>query len=127
MVNTAPVVQPPAPIVEPVVKQEEPVAKTTTETVPPRPNAEMLAAAAAMVTGAPYMSPEQLAAVQAFEAPEHEAAITPAMLSSQMGTGAEGGELARARAIAQRLGITNLTADEYDIPTYIRRQQEKDL
>jgi cell division protein FtsZ len=40
----------------------------------------------------------------------------------------EGGDLARARAIAQRLGITNLTDDEYDIPTYIRRQQnEKDL
>ncbi len=40
----------------------------------------------------------------------------------------EGGELARARAIAQRLGITNLTDDEFDIPTYLRRQQlEKEL
>ncbi|MBI3534827.1 MAG: hypothetical protein HY072_05000, partial [Deltaproteobacteria bacterium] len=44
---------------------------------------------------------------------------------SPMGTGAEGGELARARAIAQRLGITNLTDDEYDIPTYLRRQQQE--
>jgi hypothetical protein len=44
-----------------------------------------------------------------------------------MGTGAEGGELARARAIAQRLGITNLTDDEYDIPTYMRRQGEQEL
>jgi hypothetical protein len=35
-----------------------------------------------------------------------------------------GGDLARARAIAQRLGITNLTDDEYDIPTYMRRQQK---
>jgi len=35
----------------------------------------------------------------------------------------EGSELARARAIAQRLGITNLTDDEYDIPTYMRRQE----
>ncbi len=35
-------------------------------------------------------------------------------------------ELARARAIAQRLGITNLTDDEYDIPAYMRRQQEKE-
>ncbi len=31
-------------------------------------------------------------------------------------------DLARARAIAQRLGITNLTDDEYDVPTYMRRQ-----
>jgi hypothetical protein len=42
-------------------------------------------------------------------------------------TEAEGAELARARAIAQRLGITNLTDDEYDIPTYMRRQQEHEL
>jgi cell division protein FtsZ len=35
-------------------------------------------------------------------------------------------DLARARAIAQRLGITNLTDDEYDVPTYMRRQT-KDL
>jgi cell division protein FtsZ len=41
--------------------------------------------------------------------------------------GSEAGELARARAIAQRLGITNLTDDEYDIPTYMRRQQERDF
>jgi hypothetical protein len=41
--------------------------------------------------------------------------------------GTEGGELARARAIAHRLGITNLTDDEYDIPTYVRRQQEREL
>lgn len=34
-------------------------------------------------------------------------------------------ELERARAIAQRLGITNLTDDEYDIPTYLRRQQQE--
>jgi hypothetical protein len=34
-------------------------------------------------------------------------------------------ELARARAIAQRLGITNLTDDEYDIPTYMRRQDRE--
>lgn len=47
------------------------------------------------------------------------AARTP---SKEMGTGAEAGELARARAIAQRLGITNLTDDEYDVPTYMRRR-----
>jgi cell division protein FtsZ len=40
----------------------------------------------------------------------------------EMGIGAEAGDLARARAIAQRLGITNLTDDEYDVPTYMRRR-----
>lgn len=48
------------------------------------------------------------------------ASVTPPV------AGSENGELARARAIAQRLGITNLTDDEYEIPTYMRRQQEKD-
>jgi cell division protein FtsZ len=37
-----------------------------------------------------------------------------------------GGELARAKALAQRLGITNLTDDEYDVPTYMRRHQERE-
>ncbi len=46
---------------------------------------------------------------------------------SEMGVGAEGGELARARALATKLGISNLTDDEYDVPTYIRRQQDRDL
>jgi cell division protein FtsZ len=48
-------------------------------------------------------------------------------LSGMSSVPAEGGELARARAIAQRLGITNLTDDEYEIPTYMRRQQERDI
>jgi hypothetical protein len=38
----------------------------------------------------------------------------------------EGGELARARAIAQRLGITNLADDDFDVPTYMRRSKERD-
>lgn len=36
-------------------------------------------------------------------------------------------DLGRAKAIAQRLGLTNLTDDEYDIPTFIRRQQEHEV
>jgi len=44
-----------------------------------------------------------------------------------MGAGAEGGDLARARALATKLGISSLTDDEYDVPTYIRRQQDRDL
>ena len=37
---------------------------------------------------------------------------------------ADASDLARAKAIAQRLGITNLTDDAYDIPAYMRRQQQ---
>ena len=54
----------------------------------------------------------------------------PAGQSNSVASGipaTESGELARARAIAQRLGITSLTDDEYDIPTYMRRQQEREL
>ena len=39
----------------------------------------------------------------------------------------KGDDLNRAKAIAQKLGLTNLTDDEYDIPTFIRRQQEHDV
>jgi cell division protein FtsZ len=60
------------------------------------------------------------------ESASHVASIS-AIPAPSMGIGAESGELARARAIAQRLGITNLTDDEYDIPTYMRRQQEREL
>lgn len=35
-------------------------------------------------------------------------------------------DLARARAIAQKLGLTNLADDEYDIPTFIRKQGDHD-
>jgi cell division protein FtsZ len=35
--------------------------------------------------------------------------------------------LARAQQIARSLGVTNLTDDEYDIPTFIRRQQQSTL
>jgi cell division protein FtsZ len=34
----------------------------------------------------------------------------------------EGNELARARAIAQKLGISSLTDEDYEIPTYLRKQ-----
>lgn len=39
----------------------------------------------------------------------------------------KGDDLTRAKAIAQKLGLTNLTDDEYDIPTFIRRQQDHDV
>jgi cell division protein FtsZ len=60
------------------------------------------------------MSAQQSAQVQSLQTPS-------------VSQGAEMSELARARALAQRLGITNLTDDEYDVPAYLRRQQEREL
>lgn len=73
-------------------------------------------------------------------APQQSAAAIPNQSMAQ-GTGAtykdytaaatapnlRGTDLTRAKAIAQKLGLTNLTDDEYDIPTFIRRQQEHDV
>ena len=50
-----------------------------------------------------------------------------ASLSNAAASAADAAELARAKAIAQRLGITNLTDDSYDVPAYMRRQQERQL
>ncbi len=121
----------------------QPAATTT----PPAPNAAMVnagvnpaaatsVAPAAVATALPPQ-PVKVEAVtieqdSAFEdlveAPvaETNESVNPGLQartpSKDMGTGAEAGELARARAIAQRLGITNLTDDEYDVPTYMRRR-----
>jgi hypothetical protein len=48
-------------------------------------------------------------------------AAAPTRTSTEAKSDTNTSELARARAIAQRLGITNLTDDEYDVPTYMRR------
>lgn len=102
---------------EPVVAQAQPVPSSIP--VPPAPNAQMLAAAQTYQKQqpAPIVAPELQDRVEA----ENEQA--PGLAAQTQA----GSELARARAIAQRLGITNLTDDEYDIPTYIRRQQEREL
>ncbi len=91
----------PAPVLE------QPVAQAP---IPPMPNAAMLAAQQPV---APAM--------------DAELAALSGLSTGPMGAGAEGGELARARSIAQRLGITNLTDDEYDVPTYMRRQQDREV
>lgn len=64
-----------------------------------------------------------------FQDEGHSASISAVPLQNQpqVAIPSENTELARARAIAQRLGITNLTDDEYDIPTYMRRQHEREL
>lgn len=81
--------------------------------VPPAPNAAMLANAASVSTASSEVSIQ-------------EPVVSQIAKSPSMGAGAEGGELARARALATKLGISSLTDDEYDVPTYIRRQHDKD-
>jgi hypothetical protein len=56
-----------------------------------------------------------------------QSAQAQSLQTPSVSQGAEMSELARARALAQRLGITNLTDDEYDVPAYLRRQQEREL
>ena len=58
---------------------------------------------------------------EAFHMPEEE--TSPALVSRATATS----ELARARAIAQRLGITNLPDDMYGLPTYMRSQKYREL
>jgi cell division protein FtsZ len=95
---------------------------------PPQPRPEMLAAAAAFVKGGSAFesssSPISHDQNEMTESSEPTVAAPSIGLASQKTT--EGADLVRARAIAQRLGITNLTDDEYDIPAYLRRQQERE-
>jgi cell division protein FtsZ len=107
---SAPLAEQPVAMQQPLANQ--PAAMAAQPPAPPQPNAAMLSGAqqpAAMVPSAP-IDPELMG-----------------LSTAPMGTGAEGGELARARSIAQRLGITNLTDDEYDVPTYMRRQQDREV
>jgi cell division protein FtsZ len=115
-------VQVPASAPVGAVNQSVPVQASTSQHVPPYPSqtstpqstevhAALTRAAADQVT---VKEPPTVSGM---------ASVTPSVVQGSAG---ENGELARARAIAQRLGITNLTEDEYEIPTYMRRQQEKD-
>ncbi|MGK5081941.1 cell division protein FtsZ [Bdellovibrionota bacterium FG-1] len=112
------------------------VQKVDTAIRPPQPNAAMMAPQAqapAPMTAAP--APMTAPSMAHSYAPDlnleadinMSAGLSSMAANPQQGTGAEGGELARARAIAQRLGITNLTDDTYDVPTYMRRQQEREV
>ena len=84
---------------------------------PPPPNEAMRASAATGIGAPAQAARESEIRAQPAETPE----VT---ISVPEGLATDGTELARARAIAQKLGITNLTDDEYDIPTYLRRQGE---
>jgi cell division protein FtsZ len=101
----------------------------TTGPIPPQPNAAMIAAASAGMTSANGQVTDIFESSEAAPASQkRENASISNGLQANMHTGLnEGSDLARARSIAQRLGITNLTDDEYDVPTYMRRQQDKEL
>lgn len=95
------IIRPDTAIAQPLHQQES----ISLASLPPAPSEEMRAA---------------MAAKSSFEDLDTEK--SPPVIAPLVN-----GELARARAIAQRLGITNLTDDEYEIPTYLRRQNEADL
>lgn len=100
--------------------------------VPPQPTPQMLAtlqkivgeAQALSLSATPTAPVQQELPLSQAQIVEANVAQTPAALATAPQP--EMTELARARSIAQRLGITNLTDDEYDVPTYMRRQQERD-
>lgn len=103
---------------------------------PPMPNAAMIQAATQVAAPVmpttnfqPSIQPVKVEAHIEEESEEVlptpdsvEESVNPGLAARTPASGAEAGELARARAIAQRLGITNLTDDEYDVPTYMRRR-----
>jgi cell division protein FtsZ len=124
-------------------------AAAASRAVPPAPTAAMTAAmsqpaqvATPVMASAPMAQEppvfqeqtvaEELAALERQQAAPIAASSFSAMASGPAapasdGLATAGSDLARARAIAQRLGITNLTDDEYDIPTYMRRQQNTEV
>ncbi len=94
-------------------------ASTGPSFLPPEPTAEMKATFAART--APTGASAEAVAPPVENPPQMQTAQTSASAATNGVS-----ELARARAIAQKLGITNLNDDEYDIPTYLRRQQERE-
>ena len=122
-----------APLAPTFAQMAPAAAMDSQNVVPPAPKPEMLAQAAAMVKGhSPMPTPGTGATVLERE-DEIMTGVSPvaapvAPMTAAPAAAGENSELARARAIAQRLGITNLTDDEYDVPAYLRRQQaEREL
>ncbi len=104
-----------APLAQVAVASHQPTITTVT---PPQPNSQMMQSAPVQV-----VQPMRVeAAISEFDGEETPAPRAAETVHHEATNGAEAGELARARAIAQRLGITNLTDDEYEVPTYMRRR-----
>ena len=142
--NTSPATQSSAPTLNSPMPQ---TSSASSSVVPPQPTPAMLSQTSAATATSPTASAAsgpktfvgapsshvlpELDSSSDDEASDKDAAMAPSI--SALGAanvqpqGNENSELARARAIAQRLGITNLTDEEYDIPAYMRRQQDRDL
>lgn len=127
-----PVATPPLPVSVPVM----PAAVAAAE----------IEAPAAMPSETPVVSPTRIDEVPAGIAPgttlsaksierhvdffekEHASvSVSPApaqVTEAKIETKPRPSELERAKQIARNLGVTNLSDDEYDIPTFIRRQQQ---
>lgn len=96
---------------------QKPVQLELTDLHPPMPNAEMLTEIEKELLAEPVVT------AKAVPPPAPSQALPkPGLQRAQVST-----ELERARAIAQRLGITNLTDDEYDVPAFMRREQRREL
>ena len=106
----------------------------------PRPAANAQAARVAPTFTAPVSTPvpaesmeqvdmfeQRMAAEKAAAFAREEAAAASARAAAAAATQKDprSESLARAQQIARSLGVTNLTDDEYDIPTFIRRQQQQ--
>ena len=136
-----------AKIEEIAVTQREEMMDDTVQ--PPTPNPDMLATARAFVKGevdladeaededeAEFATSKQEVVLDTQAGVKHSEVVAERSneivepvraerVASKEDEGAsKDGELARARAIAQRLGINNLTDDQYDVPTYMRRESE---
>ncbi len=90
---------------------------------PPAPSGEMLTAAAEAAREENLVQDSSLNADNADFASEEGALEGNKEESNESNES----DVARARSIAQRLGITNLADDEYDVPTYLRRNKEQEL
>lgn len=133
--QTTAVVSDPLPMVStPSASLSTKDAQEDVSIIPPQPNPAMMAmGSAGSVSESEVGAPVEKEASES-DKTAHISVVSPVTSDVPMGAIAGNspsltmsGELARARAIAQRLGITNLTDDEYDIPAYIRRQKEHEI
>ena len=131
------IIEPVMVAVPPPVKMEEPpMVSFSPPVAPPAPlRTDSIAAGFYPAAGTGLPSSEMQANLFDEEAAEDELAlkaveaarpVAPSMSPSAAmpKEKAKMTDLERAKQIARNLGVTNLSDDEYDIPTFIRRQQQ---
>ena len=105
--------------VEPTAKSEIESLVENDEDLLPMPGGA--AARASAPAAAPAMA-SRMEQVEMFERKPEPAAADESAAARGRDTRAE--SIAKAQHIARSLGVSSLTDDEYDIPTFIRRQQQ---